>query len=118
MTAPDRQSRAVRDDGEACTECVKPSAIDNKTASAAVRRKEGPVTEVSSSDRGIHLSGTAVEPKEGTVNMLRRTRSHRHHEVTTHVIRQRAGVPYQVEQRVCSECRTIIAERQLRRAAA
>jgi hypothetical protein len=53
-----------------------------------------------------------------TVNMLRRTRTHRHHEVTTHVIRQRAGVPYEVEQRVCRDCRTVIAERALRRAAA
>jgi hypothetical protein len=53
-----------------------------------------------------------------TVNMLRITRSHRHHEVTTHVIRQRAGVPYEVEQRVCTECRTVLAERALRRAAA
>jgi hypothetical protein len=52
------------------------------------------------------------------VNLLRKTHSHRHHEVTTHVIRQRAGVPYEVEQRVCSECRTVLAERQLRRAAA
>jgi hypothetical protein len=52
------------------------------------------------------------------VNMFRRTRSHRHHEVVTHVIRQRAGVPYEVEQRVCSECRTVLSERQLRRAAA
>jgi hypothetical protein len=52
------------------------------------------------------------------MNMFHRPRSHRHHEVTTHVIRQRAGVPYEVEQRVCSECRTVLAERQLRRAAA
>ena len=55
---------------------------------------------------------------EGKVNMLRRTRTHRHHEVTTHVIRQRAGVPYEVEQRVCRDCHTVIAERSLRRAAA
>jgi hypothetical protein len=60
----------------------------------------------------------AVKPNEGKVNMLRRTRTHRHHEVTTHVIRQRAGVPYEVEQRVCRDCRTVIAERSLRRAAA
>jgi hypothetical protein len=59
-----------------------------------------------------------VKPKRDTVNMFRLTRLHRHHEVTTHVIRQRAGVPYEVEQRVCSECRTVLAERQLRRAAA
>jgi hypothetical protein len=52
------------------------------------------------------------------MHLRRRTRTHRHHEVTTHVIRQRAGVPYEVEQRVCSECRTVLAERRLRRAAA
>jgi hypothetical protein len=52
------------------------------------------------------------------VNLLRKAHTHRHHEVTSHVIRQRAGVPYEVEQRVCSECRTVLAERRLRRAAA
>jgi hypothetical protein len=52
------------------------------------------------------------------VNMLRRTRTHRHREVTTHVVRQRAGVPYEVEQRVCRECRTVLSERAIRRAAA
>ena len=66
----------------------------------------------------IHLSDLAEQPSEGKVNMLRRTHTHRHHEVTTHVIRQRAGVPYEVEQRVCRDCRTVIAERALRRAAA
>ena len=66
----------------------------------------------------MDLSQTASRPNESKVKMLRRTRSHRHHEVTTHVVRQRAGVPYEVEQRVCSECRTVLAERQLRRAAA
>jgi ribosomal protein L37E len=52
------------------------------------------------------------------VNVLRRTNGHRHREVTTHVIRQRGGIPYEVEQRVCTECGTVLAERQLRRAAA
>ena len=55
---------------------------------------------------------------KGNLNMLRRAHAHRHHEVTSHVIRQRAGAPYEVEQRVCSECRTVLAERRLRRAAA
>jgi hypothetical protein len=55
---------------------------------------------------------------KANVKLLRRAQSHRHHEVTTHVIRQRAGVPYEVEQRVCSECRTVLEERRLRRAAA
>ena len=52
------------------------------------------------------------------MNMLRKSPSHRHREVTTHVVRQRGGVPYEVEQRVCSECRTVLGERALRRAAA
>jgi len=51
------------------------------------------------------------------MNMPRKTRPHRHREVTTHVVRQREGVPYEVEQRVCSECRTVLSERALRRAA-
>jgi hypothetical protein len=69
----------------------------------------------------FHLSDSGRGPTfevMTNVNMLRRTRSHRHHAVTTHVIRQRAGVPYEVEQQVCSECRTVLSERQLRRAAA
>jgi hypothetical protein len=65
----------------------------------------------------VRTNGSAVAMK-ANLNMLRRAQSHRHHEVTTHVIRQRSGVPYEVEQRVCSECRTVLAERQLRRAAA
>ena len=73
--------------------------------------------------RGIHLGGINlsridIRPNEVTVNMLRRTRAHRHHEVTTHVIRQRAGVPYEVERTVCRECSKVLDERTLRRAAA
>ncbi len=52
------------------------------------------------------------------MSMLRKMHPHRHHEVTTHVVRQRAGVPYEVEQRVCAECHTVLSERALRRAAA
>jgi len=50
---------------------------------------------------------------------LRRTRRlHVHKAVVTRSVRQRAGVPYEVEQRVCSGCRSILDERQLRRTAA
>jgi hypothetical protein len=44
-------------------------------------------------------------------------RSHRHTEVTTHVLRQRAGVPFEVERKVCSSCRRVV-ERPLKRATA
>jgi len=43
---------------------------------------------------------------------------HRHVAVTTHVLRQRAGVPYEVERTVCDACRKLLDERALRRAAA
>ncbi len=43
---------------------------------------------------------------------------HRHTAVTTHVLRQRAGVPYEVERVVCEACRKLLDERALKRAAA
>lgn len=43
---------------------------------------------------------------------------HRHRAITTHVLRQRAGVPYEVERTFCTDCKRLIAERPLRRAAA
>jgi hypothetical protein len=53
-----------------------------------------------------------------SVFQLNRRSSHRHTAVTTHVLRQHAGVPYQVEQVVCATCRQLLDERPLRRAAA
>jgi hypothetical protein len=43
---------------------------------------------------------------------------HRHTEVKEHLLRQRQGVPYEVERTLCAACREVLAERQLRRAAA
>ena len=45
-------------------------------------------------------------------------RLHEHTAVTAHALRQHAGIPYEVEQKVCSDCRTVLDERPLRRAAA
>ena len=45
-------------------------------------------------------------------------KSHRHTEVTKHVLRQQAGVPYEVERKMCSSCQRVLDERLLRRAAA
>jgi len=47
-----------------------------------------------------------------------RLRPHEHRPVVTHALRQRAGVPYEVEQHVCTECRRVLDERTVRRAAA
>ncbi len=43
---------------------------------------------------------------------------HKHTAVTTHAIRQRSGVPYEVERRVCADCRRLLDEKPLKRAAA
>jgi NMD protein affecting ribosome stability and mRNA decay len=53
-----------------------------------------------------------------TPHLPRLTREHKHTAVTTHAINQRAGVPYEVERTVCSDCRRVLDERPLRRAAA
>jgi hypothetical protein len=43
---------------------------------------------------------------------------HRHEAVTLHVLTQRRGIPYEVEQKVCSACSRILDERPLKRVAA
>jgi hypothetical protein len=43
---------------------------------------------------------------------------HQHRAVVAHALRQHAGIPYEVEQQVCSDCRAVLEERPLRRAAA
>jgi len=45
-------------------------------------------------------------------------RLHRHTSVRTYVLLQRLGIPYEVERTVCSECRRVLDERPLKRAAA
>jgi hypothetical protein len=47
-----------------------------------------------------------------------RRASHEHTAVTTYLLRRRSGVPYEVEQTICSACRRVLDERPLRRAAA
>jgi hypothetical protein len=43
---------------------------------------------------------------------------HRHRAVTTIVVVQRAGIPYELERTVCSECARVLSETPLRRTAA
>ena len=49
---------------------------------------------------------------------MHRRRLHRHTGVRTYLLLQRLGVPYEVERTVCSECRRVLDERRLKRAAA
>jgi hypothetical protein len=43
---------------------------------------------------------------------------HRHRAVTLYLLLQREGIPYEIERVQCSECRRVLEERPLRRAAA
>ena len=43
---------------------------------------------------------------------------HRHRAVSTHVVVQRAGVPYEFERVICRECSRVLSERRLGRTAA
>ncbi len=58
--------------------------------------------------------------KQRTMSQLfmQRRRHHKHTGVRTYVLLQRLGVPFEVERTVCSECRQVLDERPLKRAAA
>ena len=43
---------------------------------------------------------------------------HEHHAELVHVLLQRAGVPYEAEQKVCADCHRVLDETPVRRAAA
>jgi hypothetical protein len=43
---------------------------------------------------------------------------HRHRAISTHVVVQRAGVPYELVREVCSECSKVLSERPVGRTAA
>ena len=49
---------------------------------------------------------------------LHRKRAHSHRAVRTYVLGQRLGIPYEVERTVCADCRQVLEERPLKRAAA
>lgn len=49
---------------------------------------------------------------------LNRKRAHSHRAVHMYVLGQRLGVPYEVERTVCADCRQVLEERPLKRAAA
>jgi RNase P subunit RPR2 len=48
----------------------------------------------------------------------RPSRAHKHTAITAHALQQRAGIPYEVERTICLDCRRLLKERPLRRAAA
>lgn len=46
------------------------------------------------------------------------TKVHEHVAKQVHVLLQRAGVPYEMEQKVCADCSRVLDEKPVRRAAA
>jgi NMD protein affecting ribosome stability and mRNA decay len=48
----------------------------------------------------------------------RAPRDHKHTAVRRHALRQRSGIPYEVERTVCAHCGRVLDERPLRRTAA
>ncbi len=51
-------------------------------------------------------------------HLRRHRRLHEHTAVVTRAVGQRGGIPYEIEQHVCSDCRRVLDERRLRRTAA
>ncbi|HET9675773.1 MAG TPA: hypothetical protein VFP31_13375 [Gaiellaceae bacterium] len=49
--------------------------------------------------------------------MTPQTHQHKHTSIT-HAIRQRSGIPFEVERKVCADCKRVLDEKPLRRAAA
>ena len=61
---------------------------------------------------------SANYPREEMTNKTPKTAGHRHSAVVTHMLRQRSGVPYEVELKTCKSCHRVLDERTVRRAAA
>jgi NMD protein affecting ribosome stability and mRNA decay len=64
------------------------------------------------------MSERFSQERSGRAGVRRVKLPHRHRGVSTHVLVQRAGVPYELERTVCSECARVLSERSLRRTAA
>ncbi len=47
-----------------------------------------------------------------------RTEPHKHTSVTLRAIRQRSGVPYEIERKICTACQRVLDEKPVRRALA
>jgi NMD protein affecting ribosome stability and mRNA decay len=53
-----------------------------------------------------------------SMNVQQRGVAHEHSAKRVHVLLQRAGVPYEIEQQVCESCARVLDEKPVRRAAA
>lgn len=49
---------------------------------------------------------------------MRPQKSHEHVAQTVHIVVQKAGVPYEIEQQVCATCHAVLVEKPVKRTAA
>ena len=62
--------------------------------------------------------GSAVYPESEMRSPESSQANHEHKVVSLHALGRRAGIPYEVERKVCAHCGRVLDERPLRRAAA
>jgi NMD protein affecting ribosome stability and mRNA decay len=55
---------------------------------------------------------------EAKMTAQQQSQIHEHVATRVHVLLQRAGVPYEIEQQVCADCRRVLDEKPVKRAAA
>lgn len=110
---------------------IGPGAAGGASSAEGVSAPPHPVT-ADARSKNAHIRYTVFTlsvhaPKDAPANVKhamtkhfgRRARQlHEHTAVVAHALRQHAGIPYEVEQKVCTDCRTILDERTVRRAAA
>jgi len=68
------------------------------------------------------LSSVVRSEDDVTVSEMRKPipfrAPHRHTKITSYTVRQREGIPYEIERVHCSQCSRLLEERPLRRAVA
>jgi hypothetical protein len=65
-----------------------------------------------------HVTNATLRNEMAKSHAPRGSRLHEHKAVLAHALRQHAGIPYEVEQHVCVDCKRVLDERTVRRAAA
>jgi hypothetical protein len=97
--------------------------VRNATAADGEQRQHGQSRKPSPlRDNFFTHSCVVTSETKATVSEMQKTipfpAPHRHKAVTTHYLAQREGIPYEMQRVLCSECRRVLEERRLRRAAA
>src|SRR5207237_10474894 len=95
----------------------RPDQRASHDGNLAVGRRFRTVT-TSSPFCASYLPTSELRLEEDMGQLFMHRRLHRHTGVRTYVLLQQLGIPYEIERTVCSECRRVLDERRLKRAAA